>query len=282
MNVLRKFAIIIVSALAVAGLLYLFDNSVFSPILAGEPTVASFLPEVTRPTADKIEPSASRVFPPKQLNLPILMYHHVASPPPNDPNWNSYIEPSRFEEQLLYLKNNGYETITLSEMNRYFLGSFSLPKKPIILTFDDAYTDFYTNVFPLLEKYKVKSNLAVITGLIGGEHMTWAQLKEVASKGVEIANHTRSHFDLATASAEQVREDLSAAQNELDAQLGKASRFLVFPSGKYTEETISIAKELGFLGALTTDYGFEISTQYYYEIPRIRISRDTHLSEVLP
>jgi peptidoglycan/xylan/chitin deacetylase (PgdA/CDA1 family) len=209
------------------------------------------------------------------------MYHHIAVPAPDEQLKNNFVDPAVFEAQLKYLKAQGYETITLSEMNRAFLGAFPLPEKPVILTFDDAYADFYANAYPLLKKYQAKANLSVITGMIGGDHLTWEQILEVSGKNVEIVSHTQNHLDLSSASAETVRSELSTSRDELIKQVGNVPRFLVYPSGKYSDDVIAVAKELGYLGALTTEWGKEISTRYYFEIPRVRVSRDSNIGSLL-
>src|SRR5581483_4103848 len=93
---------------------------------------------------------------PRAIQVPILMYHYVSANPqwPADPaRTHLSVTPKAFAAQISYLRLAGYTTITLDDLARALSDGAALPAKPIILTFDDGYQDFYDNAFPLLKKY---------------------------------------------------------------------------------------------------------------------------------
>ncbi|NIV37881.1 MAG: polysaccharide deacetylase family protein, partial [Anaerolineae bacterium] len=73
------------------------------------------------------------------------------------------VSPRDFEEQLAYLQQEGYESITLNDLALHLTRGKPLPPKPIILTFDDGYANAYTEAFPLLQQYGFAGTFFVIS-----------------------------------------------------------------------------------------------------------------------
>lgn len=88
------------------------------------------------------------------IRVPILMYHFIAdNPNPKDTGRNYLsVSPQKFEAQMDYLAKNGYTPISLDTLYGIFNKQTNAPLKPIILTFDDGYIDFYTNAYPILKR----------------------------------------------------------------------------------------------------------------------------------
>ena len=89
------------------------------------------------------------------LHVPILMYHYISVNPhaPGDPlRTRLSVPPAQFAQQLAYLHRAQYTTITLDNLVDALEMRTSLPPKPVILTFDDGYADFFTNAYPLLRR----------------------------------------------------------------------------------------------------------------------------------
>src|SRR5262245_20632003 len=111
----------------------------------------------------------STVFTPS-LHVPILMYHYISANPraPADPlRTRLSVPPAQFAQQLAYLHRAGYTTITLDDLVDALHLHATLPSKPVILTFDDGYQDFYTNAYPLLRRYRDKATIYIITRNVG-------------------------------------------------------------------------------------------------------------------
>src|SRR5258708_2761985 len=129
--------------------------------------------------------------------VPILMYHHIRiNPMPASPLWASLnVDPNLLDSELNYLHTNDFHIITLGDLIKIMNGQEKLPKNPVILTFDDGYEDFYTNAFPLLQKYKMKATEFVITQVeTAPAYLSWDQIVALDKSGlVEIAAHTQHH-----------------------------------------------------------------------------------------
>ena len=208
---------------------------------------------------------------PGGYRVPVLMYHAVS-----DDCWGVqtlFVSPSRMEEQLAYLVDNGYTPIWFED-----LPNINQIEKPVILTFDDGYTDNYTELFPLLQKYNVKATVFVIAGWMGGTHtMTQEQVKELSDSGlVSIQSHTMTHPMLNTLDEETLRRELADSQLTLARVTGKVSTVLCYPTGKYSQLVQDIAKEYYDFGLLMD--GWCYLTDYdRYQVGRYFVSRETDI-----
>lgn len=132
---------------------------------------------------------------PENVRIPILMYHSISDANPDN---SLLVPPTMFKEQMDWLKNNEFTTMTLDEA----LDSMStgkVPKKPVVITFDDGYVDNYTAAFPVLKDNNMKGVFFVITDYMGetaGNSMSIDMLKEMKAAGMEIENHTSNHLEL--------------------------------------------------------------------------------------
>lgn len=140
----------------------------------------------------------------------------------------------------------------------------SLPKliQPAI-TFDDGYTDTYTEAFPILSKYGLKATLFVISDMIGKsnswdanffgsfKHITQSQLRELSDYGWVIGSHTKSHRSLKRLSPNQLQEELCSSKHCLENITGKPVDFISFPFGHYSPQVIEFCKHAGYKRALS-------------------------------
>ena len=215
--------------------------------------------------------------PAQTVDLPVLMYHHILK----DRNrWNDYvISPDLFEQDLQYLKANGYTAISIAELMDFLKEQTPLPEKPILITFDDGYESMYEYAFPLLQKYQMKAVISIIgkyTDLYSGNvtksvsysHVNWDQLRQMQESGlVEIGNHTYDmhHNDggrkgirkLESETISQYRkklsEDIGALNQEIAKELGKSTEIFAYPFGSFSQDSEMILKELGFKVILTCE-----------------------------
>ena len=208
------------------------------------------------------------------LRVPILTYHYIASNPnPKDRARNSLsVSPDKFEAQMQYLAQNGYTPITLDTLYGIFDEQTFAPAKPIVLTFDDGYEDFYTNAFPILRRFNFHAVSFIPTGLIGGSYyMNWNQIKEIASSGlVTFEGHSVTHANLPSLSFAAALKQLVDSKNVLQANTGYPVNFVAYPYGS-TDGTIqSAARQAGYIGGVGTWYGKAWGPSM--NMPRIKIS----------
>lgn len=174
--------------------------------------------------------------PAENVNVPVLMYHAVSDDLWG--YWDLFVSPQTIEEELLYLQENGFETIwfeDLSHVEDY--------EKPVILTFDDGYDDNYTELFPLLQKYNAKATIFVIPKAIGTPHkMTAEQIYELSQSGlVSIQSHTYSHGNLSTMDEETLVFEMEESQKYLAALTGQVPYAVCYPEGTRSELSIEVA-----------------------------------------
>lgn len=213
------------------------------------------------------------------IKIPILMYHHIRDY--NDRSdqigVNLSVPPAKFVSQLDYIKKQGYETITFNDIKNN-----NIPEKPIILTFDDGYQNFYDNAFPELEKRKMTAVSSIIVNFIGkGDYMTGKEIGEVENNGIEIGSHTLSHPDLSKISVNKAHSEIFDSKKALEDIIGKPVISFCYPSGKYNDSVIENVKSAGYSYAVTTNGG-TADFNKPYELSRHRMNRDSNIKSYLP
>ncbi|EHS3676245.1 polysaccharide deacetylase family protein, partial [Escherichia coli] len=94
-------------------------------------------------------------------HLPVLMYHHIS----NNPGLVT-LSLRTFREQMQWLAENGWKTVSAAEMEFFYCGG-KLPRKSVMLTFDDGYLDNWFYAFPVLQAFGLRAHIFLVTGLIG-------------------------------------------------------------------------------------------------------------------
>ncbi len=216
------------------------------------------------------------------VRVPILMYHYISDPPEDADIYREdlSVSPADFRQQLQYLADNGYSTIDLYDLALAVARRKALPPKPVILTFDDGYLDHYTNAFPLLQEFGFTGTFFIITAYVDNQnpaHMSWSMITEMAAAGMRIESHTKTHPDLSEANREELVWQILGSQETLAAHIGYTPRFLCYPGGRYSEETIDMLQELDFWGAVTTAGGNYHTYEGRYEWSRVRMRYTTTL-----
>jgi peptidoglycan/xylan/chitin deacetylase (PgdA/CDA1 family) len=258
------------------------DNKAQWYVLAGGPAdlEAPILPPVTRVTTS--------------VQVPILMYHHISDiPPQNVLDWSLTVTPTVFSQQLDYLKQQGYHSITFNQMFDALYYNGPLPSRPIILTFDDGYEDAYHFAYPILRQHGFSGMFYIITGKVNWEgQMTWAQLHEMVAHGMQMGSHTIHHVDMGQVllnSQEQAQQELQISKITLEQYLGIVVQQFCYPSGEpfrrgswYARQQIVLfLAQDGYVGA-TTDpgvTGVEQQSQEPFILLRIRVDGRESLQE---
>jgi peptidoglycan/xylan/chitin deacetylase (PgdA/CDA1 family) len=224
------------------------------------------------------------------IRVPVLMYHYIRiNPVASDRlGYNLSVTPADFAAQMQWLVTNGYHTVFPSELTAALTQGAPLPTKPIVLTFDDGYRDFYDQAWPVLKQYGLKASSAVITNFVDkgdrGDtmYMNWNMVKELDRSGlVEIASHTLSHPDLSRTAPAQRWQELSRSKEIIEQQIGHPCTAFVYPSGKYDGATVSDASRAGYQIAFTTNDGKVRVPQdsgAMLVLPRVRIAGGTTLA----
>jgi peptidoglycan/xylan/chitin deacetylase (PgdA/CDA1 family) len=212
---------------------------------------------------------------PDNVQVPILMYHHVAVSAHQS---RYYVSPEKFEEQIKLLHDWQYTPIETGMLVRAITKGASLPPHPIIITFDDANQDNYTNAFPIMKKYGFTGVLYLPYNYIGAEdYLTVDQIKEMAAAGWEVGSHSLSHPDLTNLEPARLRAEIVDSRTKLEDLLGVPILTFAYPFGDVGSSEVDYVKFAGYIAGMgatgfTADQGF--SNLYTLQRCEIKGSED--------
>ena len=213
---------------------------------------------------------------PDEVRVPVLMYHYISELPSSADSLRRDLTvlPQDFRAQLQYLAEEGYHAITLTDLFLYLTQGYPLPEKPVVLTFDDGYSDAYDVVFPLLLEYGFPGTffvLATPTHFESPGYLTWTQMAEMAEAGMDIQAHGRDHVDLRGRSYDFLVYQILGIQEAIHTHTGYLPRFFCYPAGQYDKDVVNVLKSAGYWGAVTTQWGHAHTRDDLFDIPRVRI-----------
>ncbi len=193
--------------------------------------------------------------------VPILSYHHFAE------NCKSHlcISSHIFDQQMKYLKNNGYRVITMRELLGFMQYRHAIPKRSIIITIDDGYRSAYDIAYPVLKKYGFTATLFIYTDYVGvsKSSITWDQLREMEADGFGVGSHTISHCDLTKKmTGEQYQDYLARIKREIfdskqiiDKELRQDTFCFAYPYSRYDASVLDLCEQAGYKIGVTVDRG---------------------------
>ena len=215
------------------------------------------------------------------VRVPILTYHYVAyNPNPKDTQRDALsVYPDKFDSQMSYLAKNGFTPITLDTLQAIFNNQASAPARPIVLTFDDGYADFYSIVFPILRKYNFHAVSFIPTGLIGtAYYMNWGQIKEIQDSGlVNFEAHSVTHANLPSLNYNAMVKQLTESKQVLAAHTGYRVNFIAYPYGTSNANVQAAAQKAGYIGGLGTWFGKASGGSM--NMPRIKVAGGWSIKE---
>ena len=209
--------------------------------------------------------------------IPILMYHSISYEKENILR----VPKENFRNQMKYLKDNNYTTLTLDELYSYMKTGKDLPNKPIVITFDDGYKDNYTNAYPILKEFNLKATIFVIINTIDHEkdYLTSTEIKLMDSNNIRIESHTSSHEHLDQISYVDNVNTMKTSKIKLEKILNKKIDYIAYPYGGYTSNTIKAAKQSGYKLAFSTEFGLIDKNDNIYSLGRIFVNSNFSLEE---
>lgn len=220
--------------------------------------------------------------------VPVLMYHSVSDAPVASTKALS-IRPATFAAQLRYLRHQGFTGLTFGELCQRRRTRQPLPARPIVLTFDDGYADLIEEALPIMIEEGFSATLFVTTGWLHGaarhaagrppgRMLSWGQVAELSSAGVEIAAHSHSHPQLDQISEPRLRNELASSQRLLEDRLGQPVCSLAYPYGHSNKRVRAVAREIGYLQAAVVKNAIAASACDPFGVPRLTIRRSTSLA----
>ncbi|MFB1049836.1 polysaccharide deacetylase family protein [Paraliobacillus sp. JSM ZJ581] len=217
------------------------------------------------------------------MTFTTVLYHEIRKEKEFNPDNSSHIDvkqayddilPSalfvtleQFEEQMTYLKDNNFHTLTLNEVKDFYIKQTPIPKKSILLTFDDCFQSVKEYAYPVLKKHGFHAVSFVVTGWLHENTKTFNQKKSVClSKQdledmedvFEYANHTDAFHQRKNESVSLIME---ATDEAFEKDLALCNEYVpvkdvfAYPFGLFTDRNVSLLKQNGFHLAFTCENG---------------------------
>ena len=204
----------------------------------------------------------------------VLTYHRINN---NFPPGNMVTSTEDFDNQMRYLRENGYEVIGVEKLIDTLTKKANVKdvsgRQKVIITFDDGWRDNYINAFPILRKYGFKALIFLVTGRVGkGDYLTEEQIREMASYGIEFGAHTVNHINLNEMTLEFAKKEIEESKKDVEELVGKPARVFCYPKGCYNENVKNMVKKAGFKCAFTVKPGRNKLGDNLFELKRTEVN----------
>jgi peptidoglycan/xylan/chitin deacetylase (PgdA/CDA1 family) len=198
--------------------------------------------------------------------VPILVYHELGNPPPGAPFPGLYVSDADFTAEMAWLHANGYQAVTLDEMMNAWFHDGTLPRKPIVITFDNGYLPQITEAPHVMSRYGWPGVLNEITE----NHLDPAQIRSILRVGWEVDSHSLTHPDLTTLDASELQAQVAGSRQFLRKTFHIPVNSFCYPSSKYNATVIAAVKAAGYTNAVTENAGYATSSEAFV-LPRFEI-----------
>jgi peptidoglycan/xylan/chitin deacetylase (PgdA/CDA1 family) len=218
-------------------------------------------------------PAQGRNAAPTSGPIPILMYHAIADPPPGAPFPALYVPKAEFAAEMQALAGRGYHAVTLTQAYEHWTTGAPLPRRPIVITFDDGYRNVYDNAFALL---RARRWPAVLDLEVRFMNKPWglaqSRIRRLIAARWELASHTIHHQDLTTLGASELTTEVRGSRFLLQRLFHVPVLFFCYPAGRFDAHVVQAVKAAGYAGATSTRPGLGRPSELF-TLARIRVDR---------
>ncbi len=225
------------------------------------------------------------------VRVPILMYHSVSDQA--SPKFRELaIPPQSFHEQMEYLKEHQYSTLTVPEFARMMKRGNLLGERPVLLTFDDGFADFYTNAFPVLHRLNFAATLYVSTAFVGNTSrwlkkedeaqramLNWEQLRKISAGGIECGAHGHTHAALDRLSRTAACDEIVHSKQVLEQELNREVSSFAYPFGYYSASIQNLVRSAGYSSACAVRYRPSSIHDDPFALARLMVTANTALDD---
>lgn len=220
--------------------------------------------------------------------VPILMYHSISHDA--TAKFGQFtVSPTLFAEQMAYLYQQAYTPLTVTQLvTLRSQEDNELPERPIVITFDDGFADFYTEALPILMRYGFPATLYVPTAFVNrtslwlereGETkrqmLTWQQLRKISAQDIECGAHSHTHPQLDMLPPEVVRAEIIQSKELLEHHLGQRVMSFAYPFGYQTAVVRRLVREVGYTSACTVSHTISSVSADPFALTRLMVNTNT-------
>jgi peptidoglycan/xylan/chitin deacetylase (PgdA/CDA1 family) len=218
------------------------------------------------------------------VRVPILEYHEANYVPGNP----ATLKPGQLLAELQWLHRHGFHTINFGQLYAAMYYGYTLPKRPVLLTFDDGYESVYYKVFPLLKRFRDQATLFIVPGYTHEKPdrtkefptLTISELQEMQESGlVDVEDHTVSHRDLTKLTLAQVQYEIESSAKWLESVVHHPMFVFCYPYGHYTPQILRCVTQAGFLLGVTEHKGYANLAQGPLTLDRLTVFESMSLEQ---
>jgi peptidoglycan/xylan/chitin deacetylase (PgdA/CDA1 family) len=222
--------------------------------------------------------------------IPILMYHSIADDMGH--KFKSFVvSRSLFAEQMEYLHGHNYTALTVTQLARGCLShDYVLPERPIVITFDDGFADFFTNALPILQRFGFTATLYITTAFVNGTSkwlerdgegmrpmLTWSQIKALHSVGIECGGHSHTHPQLDVLPLSKMYQEVAMSKKILEDCVQAEIASFAYPFGYYTTAVKQAVQDVGYSSACAVKFALSSDKSDLFALSRLKVSSDTNV-----
>ncbi len=201
----------------------------------------------------------------------VLLYHRFGED--NLPSTN--IKLDQFDAHIEELKTGGYTVMRLSDVVDRLKSHTPLPEKTVVITVDDAYKSVFTEGWPRLKAAELPLTLFISTDPVdenNPNYMSWDNIRQLQSEGVDIGHHTASHLHMIYEGKETSRADIEKASARFTAELGSVPELFAYPYGEYDPGLKDTVITMGFKAAFAQYSGPAAHWSDLFSLPRFPVN----------
>ncbi len=193
--------------------------------------------------------------------VPVIGYNHFSEKCEKSPCIPALV----FDQQMKYLKDNGYRVISMNEFLDFLYYRSAIPKRSVVITIDGGHSSAYNIAYPILQKYGLSATFFIYPDSIGINEMslTWDHLKKLKAEGFEVGSFAFTSRDIEVKKEQEdeqaywsrIKKELLLAKQIIDKELSQDTPYLAFPSAEYNQELLNICDQAGYKMAFTMQPG---------------------------
>jgi len=240
------------------------------------------------------------------MAVPILLYHHIAPPPPRGtPARSNYVTPQNFARQMGWLKRLGFTGLSLEQAMPYILEQF--PKsgnrfsdkncgknkelkqrqgRVAAITFDDGFLSVFEAALPILAHYGFSSTCFFVADKIALDNdwdnpsarraplMGVEEIRQFMAQGHEVGSHSLTHPHLTKLDKHQAHHEILTSKQKLEGLIGERVTSFAYPYGDENMDLRQMVREAGYAQAVSTIKGRAGFEDDIFALPRHSIRRN--------